>query len=119
MTAPWPEEVRLAKNRDQVIVTWDDRRVDQLPAEYLRVESPSAEVQGHGPGQRKLVAGKRDVRIDHVQPTGNYAVKLTFNDGHASGIFTWNYLRQLADEHDTRWADYMARLEAVGSRRDP
>ncbi|WP_229729218.1 gamma-butyrobetaine hydroxylase-like domain-containing protein [Agaricicola taiwanensis] len=119
MTALWPLELRLAKSRDHLTVMWDDGRSDRLDAEYLRVESPSAEVQGHGPGEKKLVAGKRQVRVEAVEPVGNYAVKLVFDDGHSSGIFTWNYLRTLADDHGERWARYLAELEATGSRRDP
>lgn len=119
MTQPWPVELRLAKGLDRLTVLWDDDRHDELDAEYLRVESPSAEVQGHGPGQRKLVAGKRHARIKAVEPVGNYAVRLLFEDGHSTGIFTWNYLRQLADEHAERWQAYLDELASKGARRDP
>jgi DUF971 family protein len=119
VTSAWPIELRVAPSRDRLTVTWDDTRTDALDAEYLRVESPSAEVQGHGPGQKKLVAGKRHVRIEAAEAVGNYAVKLVFSDGHSSGIFTWAYLRTLAEEHDDRWGRYLGELQASGSRREP
>jgi DUF971 family protein len=91
----------------------------KLPCEYLRVESPSAEVQGHGPGQRVLVPGKRDVNIKAIESIGNYAVQLVFDDGHDSGIFSWSLLRQLGEQYDVRWARYLAELEERGASRDP
>ena len=91
----------------------------ELPAEYLRVESPSAEVQGHGPGQKTLVAGRRHVGIIGVEPVGNYAVRLTFDDLHDTGIYSWDLLQELGQEHDRRWHAYENRLAAQGLSRDP
>jgi DUF971 family protein len=116
-TAPWPTEVRLKKDRRTLVVAFYDGVVADLAAEMLRVMSPSAEVQGHSPEQRVLVAGKRNVEIVGVDPVGNYAVRLTFSDGHATGLFSWAYLRTLFDEHDVRWGQYMSELEAKGFSR--
>jgi DUF971 family protein len=116
-TAPWPTEIRLKKDRRTLVVAFDDGVVADLPAEMLRVMSPSAEVQGHSPEQRVLVAGKQNVEIVGVDPVGNYAVRLTFNDGHATGLFSWTYLRTLFDERETRWAGYLADLAAKGFGR--
>lgn len=90
----------------------------ELEAELLRVESPSAEVKGHGPGQEQLVWGKRHVRITGAEPVGNYAIRLIFSDGHGTGLFTWDYLARLGRDHDRVWKDYLARLEAAGKGRD-
>ena len=90
-----------------------------LPAEYLRVESPSAEVQGHNPDERKTVPGKREVGITEVNPIGNYAVRLVFDDMHSTGIYSWDYLHQLGREHDARWARYLDELEMKKLSRDP
>jgi DUF971 family protein len=98
-------------------VAFDDGASFRLPFEYLRVESPSAEVQGHGPGQRVLVPGKRDVDIVGIEPVGNYAVLLRFSDGHDSGIYSWSVLHELGREQDARWAAYLAELEARGLGR--
>jgi DUF971 family protein len=116
-TAPWPIEIRLKKDRRTLVVAFDDGVVADLPAEMLRVMSPSAEVQGHSPEQRVLVAGKREVGIVGVDPVGNYAVRLTFDDGHATGLYSWTYLRTLFDERETRWAGYLADLAAKGLGR--
>lgn len=89
-----------------------------LPAEYLRVFSPSAEVQGHSPSQAVLQHGKRDVQFLDVEPQGNYAIKISFSDGHDSGIFSWSYLKTLADNQDDNWVDYLARLQASGKTRE-
>jgi DUF971 family protein len=98
-------------------VAFDDGASFQLPCEYLRVESPSAEVQGHGPEQKVLVPGKREVGIDAIDAVGNYAVALRFSDGHATGLYTWAYLHQLGREYETRWAAYEAALAAAGLGR--
>jgi DUF971 family protein len=116
-SAPWPTEIRLKKDRRTLVVAFDDGVVVDLPAEMLRVMSPSAEVQGHSPEQRVLVGGKRDVAIVGVDPVGNYAVRLTFDDGHATGLFSWVYLRTLFDERETRWAQYLSELAAKGFSR--
>ena len=91
----------------------------ELSAELLRVLSPSAEVQGHGPGQKVLQTGKRGVSITDMQPIGHYAVQLSFDDGHSSGLYTWAYLAQLAENKDTLWADYLMKLARAGKSRDP
>ena len=118
-TAPWPTELRLIKDEARLEVEFSDGRMFALPAEYLRVESPSAEVQGHGPSQKKIVAGRRRVKIAAVEPVGHYAVRIVFDDGHDSGIFSWSYLRELGEEQADRWAAYQAHLQARGLSRDP
>ena len=115
---PWPTEIRLRKDRKTLAVAFDDGVMHDLPAEFLRVLSPSAEVQGHSPEQRKTVGGKQNVSIAAVDPVGNYAVRLTFDDGHNTGLFSWTYLRQLGDERERRWSDYLNELAAKGLRRD-
>jgi len=93
--------------------------VFHLPAEFMRVYSPSAEVRGHGPGQETLQVGKRDVAIDAIEPVGHYAIQPQFSDGHFSGIFSWDWLYQLGRDQDRLWAEYLARLESAGASRDP
>ncbi len=115
---PWPTEVRLHKDRRTLSVQFDDGGAYDLPAEMLRVLSPSAEVQGHTPDQRVTVGGKRNVAIAALEPIGNYAVKITFDDGHDTGLFSWTYLRQLGDEREARWTDYLNELAAKGMSRD-
>jgi DUF971 family protein len=116
-SAPWPTEIRLSKDRKALTVRFDDDAEFNLPAEYLRVLSPSAEVQGHSPQQRKTVPGKKNVSITAVDPVGNYAVRLTFDDGHDTGLFSWSYLRRLGDERERLWADYLNELAAKGLSR--
>ena len=113
----WPTELRLVKDRRTLVVTFDTGESYDLPAEYLRVVSPSAEVQGHSPAERKLQTGKRDVEIVGLEPVGNYAVRILFDDLHSSGLYVWDYLMTLGREHDTRWAAYLAELEAAGKSR--
>jgi DUF971 family protein len=115
---PWPTEIRLRKDRRTLGVTFDDGSAYDLPAEMLRVLSPSAEVQGHSPEQRKTVPGMRNVAIRNVEPVGNYAVRLLFSDGHSTGIFTWDYLAKLGRERDSLWAAYVGELAAKGLSRD-
>ncbi len=121
MTAPIdpPTEivVHQGSRRLEVVFGADERYL--LPFEFLRVHSPSAEVQGHGRGQEMLQAGKRQVVVTAVEPVGHYAIRPAFSDGHDSGIFTWAYLRRLGREHDVLWAAYLARLAAAGAGRDP
>ena len=117
MSAPRPTQLTLHQASHVLEVAFDDDRTYRLPYEYLRVESPSAEVQGHGPGQKVLVAGKRDVGIRAVEPTGHYGVLLRFDDGHDTGIFSWTLLRTLGEEHEARWATYLAALETAGLSR--
>lgn len=114
---PRPTDLVLHRASHVLEVAFEDGRRFRLPCEYLRVESPSAEVQGHGPGQKVLVAGKRDVNIRAIEPVGNYAVLLRFDDGHESGLFSWSLLATLGEEYDTRWAAYLAALEAAGLSR--
>ena len=113
---PVPIEIRLDRAARVLRVTFDGAAF-ALPAEYLRVESPSAEVQGHGPGQRMYVRGKQAVAIVAVEPVGHYAVRLVFDDGHDSGIFSWDYLHELGEHQDRKWADYLAALAARGLTR--
>lgn len=117
--APWPTEIRLAKDRRHLAVTFDSGESHTLSAEYLRVLSPSAEVQGHSPEQRQTVSGKKDVLILDVTPVGNYAVRLTFDDMHSTGIYTWSYLLRLGREREALWGEYLAELEAKGLTREP
>ena len=116
---PWPTEVRLQKDRRGLQVTFEDGANFTLPAEYLRIESPSAEVQGHGPDERKTVPGKREVEILEVLPVGNYAVRLVFDDMHSTGIYTWDYLHELGREQGARFQKYLDELAAKGLSREP
>lgn len=119
MGTPRPTAIVHHTVSRELEVAFDDDSRYRLPAEYLRVYSPSAEVTGHGPGQRVLVAGKREVSIIGIEPVGNYAVQLRFSDGHASGIFTWETLHTLGRDQPRNWADYLTGLEAAGLSRDP
>ena len=114
MTASWPTELRLAKDRRTLTVTFEGGEGFALPAEYLRVKSPSAEVQGHSPDERKTVPGKQNVMILEVQPVGNYAVRLVFDDGHDSGLYTWGWLYELGETHAEKWQRYLERLAELG-----
>ena len=114
---PWPEELRVADSGRTLNIRFDSGEQVSLAAEYLRVESPSAEVKGHGPGQEQLVWGKRNVTISRLDPVGTYAVKIVFSDGHNTGLYTWPYLLKLGREHETIWAEYLAKLEASGMKR--
>jgi DUF971 family protein len=116
-TQRWPTELRLAKDKKSLTVTFDDGASFALPAEYLRVTSPSAEVQGHSPAQRKTVPGKRNVEIISVLPVGNYAVRLVFDDMHDTGIYGWDYLFELGTEQAQRWQAYLDELTAKGLSR--
>ncbi len=110
-------DIRLIRAQQLLKVAFDDGAAFDLSAEYLRVESPSAEVQGHGPGQRMYVGGKKSVGIAAVEPVGHYAVRLVFDDGHDSGIFSWDYLHELGTGQTQKWADYLAALAARGLSR--
>jgi len=114
----WPTEIRLKKDRKGLAVSFDNGASFDLPAEYLRVMSPSAEVQGHSPDQRQTVGGKKTVEIIKVEPIGNYAVRLTFDDLHDTGIFSWDYFLRLGSEYDELWAGYLAELEEKGLSRE-
>ena len=115
---PWPTEIRLDKDRSVLTIQFDNDERYAFPAEYLRVLSPSAEVQGHAPDQRQTVAGKRKVVILEVHPVGNYAVRLLFDDMHSTGIYSWDYFLELGRNQERHWRDYLAELEAKGMSRD-
>jgi DUF971 family protein len=115
----WPSELVVNKAERSLRVAFDDGSVFVLPAEYLRTQSPSAEVQGHSEAQRQTVGGKRLVAISGAEAVGNYAVRLLFDDGHSTGIFSWSYLHELGLEQGKRWGAYLKELEAKGLRRDP
>lgn len=113
-----PEEIRLDKSRTSLALVYGGE-AKRLSAEFLRVYSPSAEVRGHGEGQEVLQTGKAEVSIADLELVGQYALKITFSDGHDSGLYDWAYLRKLAENCDTMWADYLRRLEAAGASRIP
>ena len=117
MPEPWPTEIRLSKDRRTLTVRFDNGESYGLPAEYLRVFSPSAEVQGHAPEQRKVVGGKQAVEILRVEPVGNYAVKLHFDDMHNTGLYSWSYLRKLGIEQPALWEGYLQDLADKGLSR--
>ena len=114
-----PTEIRLQKKSRQIVIAFDDGDRFDLSFEYLRVNSPSAEVKGHGPGQEALQTGKENVQITAIEPVGHYAVRLIFDDGHDSGLYSWQYLYELATEHDSKWQAYLDRLKAAGYARQP
>ena len=116
---PHPTEVKLHQTSRILEIAFDDGARFNLPYEYLRVYSPSAEVRGHGPGQETLQIGKRDVAIKSVEPVGHYALRPTFSDGHDTGIYSWEYLHELGANHDEFWQRYLDRLNAAGASRDP
>jgi DUF971 family protein len=118
VTLAWPVEVRLPKDRRTLRVAFDDGRTFDLPAELLRVTSPSAEVQGHSEAERKTVGGKRNVTILSVDPVGNYAVRIGFDDMHSTGIYSWAFLRDLGLNAEQRFQDYLDDLQAKGLDRD-
>jgi DUF971 family protein len=118
-TTHWPVEIKLKKAERVLEVAFDDGKQFQLSAEYLRVESPSAEVQGHGPSQRQIVPGCRGIAIEALEPVGNYALRIRFDDGHDTGIFTWSYLYELGARAGEKWPAYLAALAARGLSRDP
>lgn len=117
-SSPWPTEIRLSPDKRLLTVTFEDGTRYALAAEYLRVTSPSAEVQGHGKAQKQTVPGKIDVAIASINPVGHYAVRLNFDDGHDTGLFTWTYLAELGRDHDKLWAEYLAELKEKGLSRN-
>ena len=117
MAAPKPTDITLHKRSHALEVTFDDGFHNRLSCEYLRVFSPSAEVRGHGPGQEVLVFGKEQVNIERIEPVGNYAVRLVFDDGHDTGLYTWDNLYALAAQYEENWQSYLARLEEAGVQR--
>ena len=115
-----PTEIRLRRAEKRLELDFDDGARFSLPAEYLRVESPSAEVMGHGgPATKKIVSGRRHVKIVTVQPVGNYAIRIVFDDKHDTGIYSWSYLHELGETQAERWAEYQAALLFYGLSRDP
>ena len=114
----WPEEIRLSKAKDSLFVKFDNGYETTLTAELLRVESPSAEVQGHGSGQKTTPAGKANVTISVIEPVGNYAIRISFSDGHDTGLFSWDILHDYGQRQEQLIDDYLARLAAAGQRRD-
>ncbi|KZE30054.1 gamma-butyrobetaine hydroxylase-like domain-containing protein [Crenobacter luteus] len=115
---PMPTELQLHAQSKVLEIAFDDGARFELPCEYLRVYSPSAEVRGHGVGQAVLQVGKRDVNISAIEPVGHYAVKLVFTDGHDSGLYSWSYLYELGARREQYWQDYLNRLAAAGAARD-
>jgi len=118
-TRHWPQEVRLKRAEKLLEIDFDNGVSFRYPAEYLRVESPSAEVQGHSPSQKQLVSGRRHVGILKLEPVGNYALRIDFDDLHDTGIYTWAYLYELGERQAEKWAAYLAALEASGLSREP
>jgi DUF971 family protein len=116
--APTPQDITVHGQSKVLEVTFSDGASFRIPFELMRVYSPSAEVQGHGPGQETLQTGKRDVTLTGLEPVGNYGVQPTFSDGHSTGIFTWDYLYFLGAEQEKLWTDYAGRLAAAGLDRD-
>jgi DUF971 family protein len=114
----WPTELRVDRERQTLTVSFDTGERFALPAEYLRVESPSAEVQGHGAAQKQTVTGKRRIKIEAVEPVGNYAARIRFDDGHDTGLFSWDYLYELGRGQDRKWADYLSALRRIGGKRE-
>ena len=117
-SGPWPLEIRVKRKEKRLEIDFDDGTTFSYPAELLRVESPSAEVQGHVPSQKVTVAGKRNVGIMRLEQVGNYAVRIEFDDGHSTGIFSWPYLHRLGRDQARIWGEYLRALEAKGLSRD-
>ena len=114
-----PTEIRLQKKSRRIVIAFDDGNQFELSFEFLRVNSPSAEVKGHGPGQEVLQTGKEHVQVTAIEPVGHYAVRLVFDDGHDTGLYTWKYLYDLGAERDRIWQAYLDRLKAAGYARRP
>ncbi len=114
-----PTEITLHQQSRTLEIAFDDGARFKLPFEFLRVYSPSAEVRGHGPGQETLQVGKRNVLLTNIEPAGSYAIQLTFDDGHDSGLYTWEYLHELGQYQDAMWDDYLTKLAEAGASRDP
>ena len=118
-SGPWPVELRLKRAAKRLDIEFDDGKRFSLPAEYLRVESPSAEVQGHGPGEKRIVAERAHVGILDLEPVGNYAIRIKFDDLHDTGIYSWSYLYKLGSEQAQRWRAYLDALKSRGLGREP
>lgn len=117
--SPQPTEIKLHQKSRVLEISFADGKTFQLPCEFLRVYSPSAEVRGHGPGQEVLQTGKREVGITHIEPVGTYAIQLVFSDGHDSGIYSWDLLYQYGLNQEAMWQDYLHRLAEAGANREP
>ena len=115
---PWPIELRVDPARQTLTVSFESGQRYALPAEYLRVESPSAEVQGHAAAQKQIIAGKRQVRIEAIEPVGNYAARIRFDDGHDTGLFSWAYLYELGRDQKMKWEAYLSALRRMGGKRE-
>jgi DUF971 family protein len=118
MSIAHPTEIKLQQQSRTLEIAFDDGARFTMPYEYLRVQTPSAEARGHGPGQETLQTGKRNVKLLNVEPVGTYALKLVFDDGHDSGLYTWEYLYELGENQDAIWKEYLEKLEASGGSRD-
>ena len=116
---PSPTEIKLRKQSRLLVISFDDGQSFEYNFEYLRVYSPSAEVRGHGPGQEVLQTGKEKVGISQLDPIGHYALRISFDDGHNTGLYSWDYLHELGRDQSQKWKDYLDRLEAAGYARDP
>lgn len=114
----WPIELRVDSGRTTLVVDFDNGKRFSLPAEYLRVESPSAEVQGHAASQKQIVGGKRRVKIEKIDPIGNYAARIHFDDGHDTGLYSWDYLYELGRDQDRKWSEYLSALRRTGGTRE-
>ena len=119
MSEPWPTELLVGDRGRTLKIQFDSNESFEITVELLRVESPSAEVKGHGPGQEQLVFGKRLVTIVKLEPIGSYAVRIIFSDGHSTGLFTWSYLAKLGREQSTLWQSYLGKLKAANLSREP
>jgi DUF971 family protein len=114
-----PKEIRIHRRSRELGLTYADGRSLRIPCELLRVFSPSAEVRGHGPSERKLVTGKKYVNIESIERVGNYAIRIVFDDGHDTGIYSWEYLEELGEQQDERWRQYLDELKIANSSRLP
>ncbi|MBY0281183.1 MAG: DUF971 domain-containing protein [Alphaproteobacteria bacterium] len=114
----WPKEIQLKKNEKKLFIEFDDGACFEYPAEYLRIESPSAEVKGHGSSQRKIISGCKNIGIGSIESVGNYAIRILFTDLHDTGIYSWDYLYTLGKSYEEKWHRYLRILEALGLSRD-
>jgi DUF971 family protein len=118
-TTHWPKEIRYVAEEKRLVVDFDNGTSFSYPAELLRVESPSAEVQGHNPSQKQILSGRRHVGIMAIEPVGNYAIRIKFDDMHVTGLFSWQYLYRLGETQDEVWRAYLSEIERLGLSRDP
>jgi DUF971 family protein len=116
---PVPTQIELHQKSRMLEIAFSDGKHFRLPYEFLRVNSPSAEVKGHGPGQETLQVGKKEVEITSAEPVGTYAMQITYSDGHDSGLYSWEYLHHMGEHQDEMWRDYLAKMDAAGAKREP